>query len=110
MLDDVTDDAPRPEGGVDAPIYASAEEAIEVEADGGEDDGDEVEPPAPGGTHPKASTPGGTQPKKPHSPRRERDHGLSGPDPDMPAQTPHPDDSGNDEGKQAEPAVHGEVS
>jgi hypothetical protein len=87
------------QGGGEAPLYASASEAGDIaDADDGDDDeNDEVEPRAPGGTHPKAAAPGGTQPKKPHSPRRERDHGLSGPDPDVPAQTPHPDDEGGDD-------------
>ncbi|HSN34702.1 MAG TPA: hypothetical protein VLU41_18555 [Ideonella sp.] len=83
-LDELMDDSPRPERGADAPLYASAAT--------GEDEDEDVEPPPPGGTHPKAHA---RQPS-----RRERDHGLSGPEPDMPARTPPPvnDPFGEDEG------------
>jgi hypothetical protein len=93
-LDDVFDDSPRPAGGVDAPLYASDAEA----SNGGDDENEEVEPPAPGGAHPKAQ---GHAPAKPHGhhpSRREKDHGLTGPDPDVPAQTPPPVDDPSDEG------------
>ena len=89
-LDDVLDDSPRPEGGVDALLYADAD---------GDEENEEVEPPPPGGTHPRAQ--GGHAPAKPHGhhpSRRERDHGLTGPDPDVPAQTPPPVNDPSDEG------------
>ena len=117
VLDDVLDDSPQPEGGVDAPLYASDAEAstdaahVEAEdegedeelgaaaedtrrraaAAGGEhDENEEVEPPPPGGSHPRAHSH--------HPARRERDHGLSGPEPDVPAQTPPPVNDPGDEG------------
>jgi hypothetical protein len=117
VLDDVLDGSPQPEGGVDAPLYASDAEAstdaahVEAEdegedeelgaaaedtrrraaAAGGEhDENEEVEPPPPGGSHPRAHSH--------HPARRERDHGLSGPEPDAPAQTPPPVNDPGDEG------------
>ena len=91
VLDDVLDDSPRPEGGVDALLYASASEASE-----GDDENDEVEPPLRGGAQPKAQGP--AKPHGHHPSRREKDHGLSGPEPDVPAQTPPPLDDPSDEG------------
>lgn len=101
-LDDVFDDSPHAEGGVDALLYASASEASSVEddldalADERDDENEEVEPRAPGGAHPKAHSP--AKPHGHHPSRRERDHGLTGPDPDVPAQTPPPLDDPSDEG------------
>jgi hypothetical protein len=125
VLDDVFDDSPRPEGGVDAPLYASAFEASSVDAHldelaqevdeddeddadglrrraaaipagGGDDENEEVEPPLPGGTHPKAQGP--AKPHGHHPSRRERDHGLGGPEPDVPEPTPPPVNDPSDEG------------
>ena len=91
-LDELMDDSPRPERGADAPLYASAGEASDLE-DGPDEENDEVEPPPPGGSHPKRA-------HGQHPSRRERDHGLSGPEPDMPERMPPPvnDPFGEDEG------------
>jgi hypothetical protein len=121
-LDDVQDDSPNPRGGVDAIRFASSDESSDVAAnadsadideddlDEAEDEGerlvsaggdgdenDEVEPHAPGGTHPKMKRPT-VKAHGQHPSRREKDHGLSGPDPDMPAQTPPPTKDPGDEG------------
>ena len=56
----------------------------------------EVEPPLPGGTHPKAQGP--AKPHGHHPSRRERDHGLGGPEPDVPEPTPPPVNDPSDEG------------
>lgn len=118
VLDDRLDDSPRPRGGVDALSFASADEASDIaaqaedaedlepgEVDEAEDDGEALvgeeglRAPRRAGA-PRAAGAGGPR-DHPGEGRRERDHGLSGPDPDVPAQTPpQPGDAsgGNDEG------------
>ena len=76
----------------DEELGAAAEDTRRraVAAGGEHDENEEVEPPPPGGSHPRAHSH--------HPARRERDHGLSGPEPDAPAQTPPPVNDPGDEG------------
>ena len=127
VLDDRLDESPRPRAGVAGLVFASAGEASDAgstrdedddeqlvlagDAGGDDDENGEVEPRQPGGGHPRsaARSPAGRSSAAARSahahdtppPKRERDHGLSGPDPDVPAQVPpsDPGDEGvNDEG------------